>query len=241
MALTAYQTALTNLLQTPQQPALIVPTAAQTVYINQARQYVAGEAECVAVYGSLTLVATRRTYPFGTIDFGGASGVAAVNAVRTIWYEIFGATGQTWISPRPFEWFGYYRLNQPVTNSGPPTEWAQLGQGQAGTIFIDPLPDLPYVCPVEMIAAPVALVDDSTPEAIPPLWQQAVPFFAAWLAFLNLLRQADADNMLKNYDMMMARSRRAATSSVLPSQYSQGPDPVAQNRIGAQQATGQAA
>lgn len=230
--LTNYETAVNNLLQSPQQPANLIPSASLITYINQARQYVAAEAECVAVYGSLSLVIGQRTYSFSSITFGSQAGVNAVNAVRTLWYQPPGTSGQVWVTPRPFEWFGYYRLNNPVPPSGYPTEWAQLGQGQAGTIFIDPLPDNPYVCPVEMTAAPIPLVDDTTAEAIPELWQNAVPFFAAWLAFMNLLRQADADNMLKNYDMMMQRSRAAATSSVLAHQYSQSPDLVRSNRLG---------
>lgn len=230
--LTTYQTALVNLLQTPSQPVPLISAAQQTVFINQARQYVAAEAECIAVYGSLTLVAAQRTYPFSSITFGSQTGVNAVNAVRTMWWSVPGATGQQWITPRPFEWFGTFHLNNPNPPSGYPTEWAQLGQGQLGTIFIDPLPDIPYVCPIELIAAPIPLVDDTTVEAIPPLWQNAVPFFAAWLAFMNLLRQADADAMLKNYDTMMNRSRVAATSAVLSQNYSQSPDMVRQNRLG---------
>lgn len=230
--LTAYQNAVNNLLQSPQQPQNLVPTASLTGYINQARQYVAAEAECIAVYGSLSLIANQRTYGFSAITFGSQTGVSAVNAARTLWYQPPGTEGQTWVTPRSFEWFGYYRLNNPVPKTGYPTEWAQLGQGQSGTIFIDPLPDMPYVCPIEIVAAPIPLVDDTTAEAIPELWQNAVPFYAAWLAFMNLLRQADADNMLKNYDTMMARSRRSATSAVLSQNYSQVPDAVMDNRLG---------
>ena len=118
MALTAYLTALTNLLQTPQQPLTLIPTVSQTVYINQARQFVAAEGECVAVYGSLDLVVDQQSYPFSEITFGGSTSVNAVNAVRTIWYQIPGATGQQWITPRQFEWFGYYHLNDPAPEPG---------------------------------------------------------------------------------------------------------------------------
>jgi hypothetical protein len=138
------------------------------------------------------------------------------------------------VRPRSFEWFGFYRLNNPQPISGYPTEWSQFGQGQSGTIFVDPLPDIPYTCPIDMVAAPENLVDDTTPEAIPVLWQFAVPFFAAWLAFQNLLRQADAQEMLKNYETMMARARAGANSSQLPGTYAQAPDPMENNRLGTQ-------
>ena len=82
------------------------------------------------------------------------------------------------------------------------------------------------------MGAPEALADDTTPEAIPELWQDAVPFYAAWLAFMNLVRSADADRMLEQYTTMMQRARRAATSSILQSQQSQGPDDVMAGRLG---------
>lgn len=232
MALTAYQTALTNLLQTPQNPVALITAASQTVYINQARQHVAAEGECVRVYGALPLVIGQRNYAFSTITFGGALGIKGVNSVRTIWYTVPGTSGQLWLTPRDFAWFSLYNLNNAIPASGPPSEWAQLGQGQAGTIFIDPLPDIAYSCPVDIVAAPVDLVSDTTAEAIPALWQDAVPFYAAWLAYMNLLRNADADRMLQQYEMMMQRARHGATSPILPHQQSQGPDDVASGRLG---------
>lgn len=228
--LAAYQTALTNLLQTPQQPIPLISAAQQTVFINTARGQVAGEAECIRVYGSLTLSVGVRSYSFSAINLSSVPGVDEVNNLRTLWYPA--GTGQVWVTPREFEWFGLYNLNIANPKSGPPSIWAQLGQGQNGTIFVDPLPDLAYVCPVDLSGAPTPLATDADPEAIPPLWRDAVPFYAAWLAFKNLLRQADAEAMMANYKDLMTKARTAATPSVLPGQAAQGPDPVAMNRLG---------
>jgi hypothetical protein len=228
--LTAYQTALVNLLQAPQQPTPLISPSQQTVFINTARGQVAAEGECVRVYGSLTLTVGQRSYTFAGINVSSVPGVSGVNNLRTLWYLT--ASGQVWVPTREFEWFGLYNLNNPVPGSGAPKVWAQLGQGQAGTIFIDPLPDLAYVCPVDLVGVPVPLVDDSTVEAIPALWTDAVPFYAAWLAFKNLLRFADAEAVMTNYKDLVGRARAAATPSILPGQNPQAIDPVAMNRLG---------
>lgn len=229
--LASYEVALLNLLQTPLQPTPLIAAAQQIIYINTARGQVAGEGECIRIYGSLALVINQRTYPFSAITFGGALGVSGVNNVRTMWFQVPATPGQAWMTPRAFEWFGLYKLNNATPTAGQPQEWAQLGQGQNGTLFIDPLPDLPYVCPLDASAAPALLTNDTDPEAIPPLWQDAVPFYAAWLAFMNLQREADADKMMERYKTLMARARGIATPSVLAGQYAQAPDAAANARM----------
>ncbi len=193
------------------------------LYVNMARRQIAGEAACVRIYGGLTLVVGQRVYPFSSITYGGALGINTVNNVRQIWFRTFGTTGQTIVNPREFEWFGLYHLNVDVPTSGPPTDWAQLGQGQNGTIFIDPLPDNTYVCVLDLTAGPADIATDADPEAIPQLWQDAVPFYAAYIALLTKGNNDGAQNMFQLFEMFMARARAAATPSVLPHQYAEMP------------------
>lgn len=228
--LTSYQASTLALLQAPSSQTPLVPTATLTLYINTARGQVAGQGKCVRQYASLDLAEGTRSYPFSDIVFS-AVGIAGANDVRMIWYEV--ASGQKIISNQPFEWFAQYRLNNPVPFEGPPTEWAQLGQGQFGMLFFDPLPDFAYVCPLDVECAPTPLVDDSSPEAIPPLWQDAVPFYAAWLALMQLQRQADADMMMKRFEDLMNRARQAATPDVLPDNFEGTPDLTLGNKLGA--------
>ncbi len=204
-------------------------------FCNTARGQIAGEAECVRVYGSVSLVPNQRSYPFGSFTLPGA-GVAAVNTLRTLWYNV--ASGQIWVQTREWEWFSLYYLNNPVPGTGPPAVWSQLGQGQFGTVFVDPVPDLPYICPLDLACAPAALNTDADPEAIPPLWQDAVPYFAAYLAALTIGDKDKSDHFMSLYQMFMERARAAATSSILPGQAAQGPDPVALNRLGLSPAPG---
>jgi hypothetical protein len=229
--LTAYETAVLALIQAPSSPVPLITDSVLDVYINIARGQVAGQGKCIRIYATLTLTANVGSYPFSAIPFAAPAGVAGPNAARMIWYRV--ASGQKLITGQPFEYFAQYRLNNPVPGTGPPTEWAQLGQGQFGTLFFDPAPDIPYVCPIDVECAPAPLVNDASPEAIPPLWQDAVPFYAAWLALQQLQRQADAEMMMKRFQELMSRARQAATSDVLPDNFEGTPDLTLGNKLGA--------
>jgi hypothetical protein len=199
-------------------------------WINLARGQVAGQGKCVRQYATLTLAIGTRVYPFSDIAFTAAQGILGPNDARMIWYQI--ASGQRLVTSRPFEWFGQYHLNNPVPSSGFPKVWAQLGQGQNGTLFFDPLPDDAYVCPVDVECAPIPLVDDSTQEAIPPLWRDAVPFYAAWYELIRQQKPEAAEMMMKRFTELMGRARVAATSDVLPDNFEQVPDVTLQNKLG---------
>lgn len=231
--LNQYLTNTALLLQNPAAPQSLYPTSSLTNFINQARGQLAGDAECIRVFASLPLTPGQRTYPFSSIDTASVEGISGVFQVRQALFSI--ASGMVWVRPRPFEWFTFYRLNNPVPQPGQPNEWAQFAQGEAGSVYIDPVPDIPYTMNLDTVCVPVPLVDDSTPEAIPYPWTDCVPYFAAYLAFLASqvpARQADGDRMLQRYEEFKNRARRYSTPDVLPSMYPQNLSPVRQNQLG---------
>lgn len=233
--LVAYETATQALLQSPSSPIPLIPTATLDVYINQARLQVAAEGACIRNYCNLILAPTTILYLFSSIS-GLPNNVSGIYHIRQLWYQIPQTPGQVWIPPRPFEWMSLYGLNNSVPTNGPPKMWSQYGQGTTGSIFVNPPPDLPYACFVDTLCVPLTLITDSTAEAIPPLWQLAVPFYAAWLGFMSAQRQADADMMLKRYQEQMALARNAANPDLIPESWSQSPDPMMANRLNAQPA-----
>jgi hypothetical protein len=233
MALAAYETLTQALLQAPTSPIPLIPVAVLDSYINQARLQVAAQGRCIRALGTLTLNTTDRTYSFSLIT-GMPAGIAAIYHVRQLWFLV--GSGYQLVTSRPFEWFGLYSLNNPTPVAGAPTMWTQHGQGETGNIIIDPLPDFAYVCNVDVLAVPVTLVSDTTPEAIPAIWTLAVPFYAAWLAFMSWTRQADADLMMKHFQEQMAFARNAANPDLLPENWSQSQDLMLQNRLGIQAA-----
>lgn len=205
-----------------------------TAYINQARLQVASQGRCVRVYATMPLVGAQQIYPFSAIT-GLPSGVSGVFHARQIWAQIPGATGQTKLYSRPFEQIGQFGLNKIIPPQGFPTRWAQFGQGQSGSIFFDPTPDLPYQTLIDALGVPAPLVNDTTPEAIPADWTLAVPFYAAWWGFLSAQMHDQADKIMQRFLEQMAMARAAANPDITMESWSQSPDAEEANRLGAPQ------
>ncbi len=246
--LTQYLTDLKNLLQNPSSPTSLYDNTSLTRYLNIARGQVATEGECVRVIGTIQTTIGLRSYNFSALNIGvvATTGVQGVMHVRRINYNV--ASGQKWFTGRSWEYFDLYHINNPVPDSGPPAAWAQYAQGSAGTntgsgasgsFYIDPLPDIAYTLNCDCVCYPQPLVTDGDVEAIPYPWTDAVPFFAAYYAYLSSqtgARQADADRMYGRYQEFLSRARRSANPSVNKFAYEQSGDPTAQNKLGMQAA-----
>lgn len=248
--LTAYQTSLQNLLQLPGAPTTLYPTVNLDSWINTARGQLAGEGECIRSIGTISTVIGQRNYNFSALNFGSSAttGIQGAINVRRISYNV--GTGTQWIPPREWEYFDLYHMNNPVPVNGPPTVWAQYAQGAAtpatgsaatGSFYIDPPPDIVYTLNCDCVCYPIVLADDTTVEAIPYLWTDAVPFFAAYYAFLTAqtgARMADAERMYGYYKEFLNRARMMSNPSVNRSQYEQAADPASINKLGVQQPRG---
>jgi len=193
----------------------------------------------------------QREYAFSAINTGvsATTGVQGVINIGSIHYSV-GVNGQKWMTPRTWPWFSLYNNNNPVPQQGVPTEWAQYGQGaantgtgsgQSGTIFVDPTPDSVYTLNCNTVCYPIALVDDTTVEAIPYLWTDAVPFFAAYFALMsaqNNARMADAMQYFNMYTQFVERARKASNPSVNRWMYRQAGDPAQAPKLQVQQQSG---
>lgn len=186
----------------------LIPTATLDSYINIARMQLAGDAECLRTWGTLETISGVKGYDFSAIDVSSEAGFASALTVRSIIY------GSTPIDFRPFEWFRQYYWD--TGTSGPPQRAAQNGQGSYGTLVFDPLPDNVYTLTIDVACLPIPLVDDTTYEAIPYPWTDAVPFYAAGYAMMQLQRQADAQAMFARYRELAMRGRQESTPTQLP-------------------------
>jgi len=240
-----------NLLQLPGAPASLYTTANLTSWINISRGQLSGESQSIRVMGTISTVIGQRNYNFSAINIGTPSvtGAQGVIHVRRIMYGV--GTGYQWMRPRNWEWFDLYKLNNPVPPSGPPVVWAQYGQGSAGigsitgegggtlssgSFYIDPLPDQRYTLNCDCVCYPQALVLDTDVEAIPYLWTDAVPYFAAWYALLSAQtseRMGYAKQYYEFYKEFVRRARMSATPDVNKYLYQQVPNPTTANKIGA--------
>ncbi len=208
-----------------------------TTYINMARGQLAGESECIRVLGTLAVDSTTQEYNFASINLGGfATSVVGALNVRQITYAV--ASGSKILHSRPFPWFNSYVLSQPVPTPSAPSVWSQFGQGALGTIFLNAL-DGPYTLSLDVVGYPVALAADTTPEAIPYQFTDAIPWFAAYFAAVTAQNADMAEKFFGEYSKFVVRARRAATPGVLPGNFAQPEDPFIGNRLGLQQQRGQ--
>lgn len=245
--LTQYIANTQNLLQAPAAPNSLFSTTNLTLWINIARGQIAGEGECIRRMGTISTVVGQRTYDFSSVTFTDDSVQGPIN-VRALLYNV--GSGQKWIKGKSWEWFQFQRLNNPVPPSGPPTEWAQHQQGSAGTgsitgvgtgtlssgsFWLDPLPDLAYTLNCDCACYPIALAEDTDPEAIPYLWTDAVPYFAAYLALMSAQTNArleQAQKLFQLYQLFVQRARTFANPPVNRFAFEQAPDLAMANRLG---------
>lgn len=242
--LTTYQTRTRQLLQNPSAPVQLYSDPDINSWINIARGQVAGEGECVRFLGALTMVQGQRNYDFSAINVGVAAttGRQGVLKVNSILYST--GAGYLPIYAKSWPWFSQFHLANPAPGQAAPEIWSQYGQGGAGTgtgsaasgsIYFDPPPDFGYTLLLDCVCYPIALVDDSTIEAIPFPWTDAVPFFAAYFALLSSqlgARQADAGRIYGAYQEFMSRARRFSNPEQQGPIYSQAQDPTLMSKLG---------
>jgi hypothetical protein len=103
--------------------------------------------------------------------------------------------------------------------SGQPAIWAQYAQGEIGSVYLRPVPTNSLPMDWDCICTPIDLVDDTTPEAIPYPWTDAVPYFSAYLALMNARRPEEAKNVYGIFEQTMRRSREQSEPTFIPSYY----------------------
>jgi hypothetical protein len=209
-------------------------------YINIGRGQIALQGNAIPGYGTLDVGPASQQYPFSAIDFGAIPGVSGAIAIETINYDTPGG-GQQPINPIDWARFNRYELGHSTVKPSPPRVWTQFGQGQAGTLWINAL-DGPYTLSIKADCNPVDLVDDTTPEALPYMWTDAVPWFAAfyWYAGTGQNPQA-AQGMLQVFQQFMQMARGGATPSTLPGVFTGSPDPLMAGRLGLSSGPGRSA
>lgn len=104
-----------------------------------------------------------------------------------------------------------------------PAVFAQFGQGNAGSVYLYPVPSQNYQMEWDTCCLPIPLVTDADIEAIPPPWTDCVKFFAAYQAFQGAQRFADADRMMGQYEIFMKRARAFVSSRSVSNWYGRSP------------------
>lgn len=212
------------LLQNPGAPATLYSTANLTTFVNTARTQLAGQTECVRASVTLSVTSLTNIYNFSSIT-SLPTGVQGVYNVRQS--SRVNGTGYTYMGSRPYPWAKLYWLSGAAPAAAAPTEWSQFGIGATGSLVLDHVPNTSYVLSLDASCYPISLTTDSDPEAIPYAFTDAVPYMAAYYAYLSAQRTEDADAMLRRYEDFVKRAQKISVPTVLSGQYDQNASPSA--------------
>ena len=144
------------------------------------------------------------------------AGVDSILFVRTV-AVAWGALKPV-LQQKEWGWLQAFVRAYPLL-SGQPSMWAQYAQGESGSMFIQPVPTQALGMDWDCVCTPIDLALDSDPEAIPYPWTDAVPYFAAYLAFMNARRPEEAKNMYGIFNDHMLNARATSEPGFIPSYY----------------------
>ena len=166
---------------------------------------------------NLVTVTNQEVYPFSLVDFTGVPGYSQVLAVGNV--SILWGSQRFTLARR--SWSSYQAMvrNYVSTFQDVPGIAAQYGQGVSGSLYLYPVPNSGYTMEWDCTCLPAALASDGDVEIIPYPWTDAVPYFAAYLAFNSTGRNADADRMWQLYDRFGKRGRAFSQRSLTVNPY----------------------
>lgn len=175
------------------------------------------------VDNSASTVAGQEVVPYSTLNTlaaltPGIRAVISVNSIACQWGA--GSVYKPTLQRRPWSWFQANARVYSIAAMNFPAYWSKFGQGSAGSIYLFPIPSQVMSMDIDAICLPVDLADDTTPEAIPETFQDAVQYYAAYLCYKNSSRQQDAETMHSEYLRSYREARKAMEGSAfVPDQY----------------------
>ncbi len=119
----------------------------------------------------------------------------------------------------PFTAYQGFVRNYPQQYSYVPTIYSQYGQGASGSLYMYPLPSQVYQFETDCLCLPTDMQDDGDFEALPEPWQDAVPYMAAQLCYLELQNFNYARAMMELYNERVRRYSDGARPRYLGNLY----------------------
>lgn len=173
----------------------------------------------VQVGNNLT-VAGQEIYPFSALNSAATALNSGVNQIIGV-----ASISVSWGSMKPMlqrrTWTDFQAYYRAWTTGylGQPAVYAQYGQGANGSVYLCPIPSQVMNMDWDCFCEPIALVDDTTAEAIPYPWTAAVKYYAAYLAYSNAQRADDAKIMHDLFTDKMKRARAMPDPTFIPNPY----------------------
>jgi hypothetical protein len=150
-------------------------------------------------YSVLTQGAVAPTITFGS---GAASATATVldqQAIDCVGVSYIFGSSRLALQYRPWREFNAkYRYY--TSNIGRPEIFSVYAYVK---LFIWRLPDQPYLTELDVVTLPAPLIDNTTPEQIPYIFQDPVQYYAAFMAKMKSQQMREADEHLQRYKQSM--------------------------------------
>jgi hypothetical protein len=150
----------------------------------------------------------QEVYRFSDINLTMFPGVGSVFAIKSI--SVIYANYRYSLPQYAFSTYQSMIRQYPFQYQYVPTFCSQVGQGGDGTLYAYPLPSQPYQWEFDCYCLPQDLIDPQSVDLIPTPWDDAVPFYAAHLAYLELQNLNAAKFYLELYDQMTLRKSQYA-------------------------------
>jgi hypothetical protein len=161
-------------------------------------------AEATASVSSISVLNPgQEQYRFSDIDLSAFPGVESVYFVRSV--SIIYSNYRYSLPCYPFSVYQSHIRNYPRQYVYVPTMCSQFGQGIQGSLFFYPLPSQHYQVELDCQCLPTDLTDNLSVEALPAPWTDAVMYFAAHIAALELQNFQAAKGFLELYEKFAQR------------------------------------
>jgi len=145
----------------------------------------------------------QEVYPFSSVDLTAFPGVQSVYWVRRA--SIIFSNWRYSTRVYSFTTYNAQIRTFPFQYQYAPFFCAQFGRGTGGSFYMYPQPSQAYQLEWDCQCLPSDLTDDTSPEAIPMPFTEAVPYFTAHLGFLELQNYNAAQYYLKLFDEYISR------------------------------------
>lgn len=164
----------------------------------------------VSVSPIFTINQGQEKYNLADIDLSVFPGVESILSIRSI--SILYSSWRYSLAAYSFSTYqAKIRQFAPSTNYlYVPSFYCQLEQGTDGAILLYPPPSQTYQAEIQAVCLPSDLTTDDSVEAIPMPWRDAVKWYAAALAFMDLQNRNAAREFFDLFDKFMSRYSAAA-------------------------------
>ncbi len=150
----------------------------------------------------------QEVYPFSSVDLTAYPGVESVYWVRKC--SIIFSNSRYTVRMYSFSTYNAQIRTYPFSYQFTSFFASQYGRGVGGSFFLYPIPSQPYQMEWDCQCLPSDLVDDSSPEALPEPFTDAVAWYAAHLGMVEIMNFNAANFFLQMFESRLKIYQQAS-------------------------------